>query len=75
MSESTRMMLGLAIGIIVMIILVMKTKIHTFIALLLAALITGLIGGMPVVDMTDAAGDNNRRYNGNKRRIWKYLEK
>lgn len=37
MSESTRMMLGLAIGIIVMIILVMKTKIHTFIALLLAA--------------------------------------
>ena len=38
MSESTRMMLGLAIGIIVMIILVMKTKIHTFIALLLAAL-------------------------------------
>ena len=56
MSESTRMMLGLAIGIIVMIILVMKTKIHTFIALLLAALITGLIGGMPVVDMTDAAG-------------------
>ena len=56
MSESTRMMLGLAIGIIVMIILVMKTKIHTFIALLLAALITGLIGGMPVVDITDAAG-------------------
>lgn len=56
MSESTRMMLGLAIGIVVMIILVMKTKIHTFIALLLAALITGLIGGMPVVDMTDAAG-------------------
>ena len=37
MSESTRMMLGLAIGIIVMIVLVMKTKIHTFIALLLAA--------------------------------------
>ena len=34
MSESTRMMLGLAIGIIVMIVLVMKTKIHTFIALL-----------------------------------------
>jgi len=56
MSESTRMMLGLAVGIIVMIILVMKTKIHTFIALLLAALITGLIGGMPVVDITDAAG-------------------
>ena len=38
MSESTRMMLGLAIGIIVMIVLVMKTKIHTFIALLLACL-------------------------------------
>lgn len=56
MNESTRMMLGLAIGIIVMIILVMKTKIHTFIALLLAALITGLIGGMPVIDMADAAG-------------------
>ena len=56
MSESTRMMLGLAIGIIVMIVLVMKTKIHTFIALLLAALLTGLIGGMPVVDLTDAAG-------------------
>ena len=55
MSESTRMMLGLAIGIIVMIVLVMKTKIHTFIALLLAAAITGLIGGMPVVDITDAA--------------------
>lgn len=55
MSESTRMMLGLAIGIIVMILLVMKTKIHTFIALLLAATITGLIGGMPVVDIKDAA--------------------
>lgn len=54
MSESTRMMLGLAIGIIVMIVLVMKTKIHTFIALLLAAMITGLIGGMPVVDVTNA---------------------
>ena len=38
-----------------MIVLVMKTKIHTFIALLLAAAITGLIGGMPVVDITDAA--------------------
>lgn len=56
MSESTRMMLGLVIGIAVMIVLVMKTKIHTFIALLLASLITGLIGGMPVVDLTDAAG-------------------
>lgn len=57
MSESTRMMLGLVIGIAVMIILVMKTKIHTFIALLLASLITGLIGGMPVVDITNAAGE------------------
>lgn len=38
-----------------MILLVMKTKIHTFIALLLAATITGLIGGMPVVDIKDAA--------------------
>ena len=34
MTESTRMLLGLAIGIILMIILVMKTKVHTFIALL-----------------------------------------
>lgn len=57
MSESTRMMLGLVIGIAVMIILVMKTKVHTFIALLLASLITGLIGGMPVVDITNAAGE------------------
>ena len=56
MDESTRMMLGLAIGIAVMIILVMKTKIHTFIALLLAAMITGLIGGMPVVDTEDTVG-------------------
>ena len=57
MSESTRMMLGLVIGIAVMIVLVMKTKVHTFIALLLASLITGLIGGMPVVDITNAAGE------------------
>lgn len=52
MSESTRMLLGLAIGIIVMIILVMKTKVHTFIALLIAAIITGLVGGMSVTDVT-----------------------
>ena len=57
MSESTRMMLGLVIGIAIMIVLVMKTKVHTFIALLLAALITGLIGGMPVADITNAAGE------------------
>ena len=57
MSESTRMMLGLLIGIAVMIVLVMKTKVHTFIALLFAALITGLIGGMPTVDITNAAGE------------------
>lgn len=56
MEDSTRMMLGLAIGIIVMIVLVMKTKIHTFIALLLAALITGLVGGMPVTDGNDITG-------------------
>ncbi|MFV0363435.1 MAG: hypothetical protein ACK5LL_10180 [Suipraeoptans sp.] len=56
MSESTRMLLGLAIGIIVMIVLVMKTKVHTFIALLLAAVITGLIGGMSPVDITLADG-------------------
>lgn len=46
MAESTRMLLGLAIGIILMIVLVSKTKVHTFIALLLAAIVTGLIGGM-----------------------------
>ena len=51
------MMLGLVIGIAIMIVLVMKTKVHTFIALLLAALITGLIGGMPVADITNAAGE------------------
>lgn len=56
MSESTRMLLGLAIGIILMIILVMKTKIHTFIALLLAAVVTGLIGGMSPADVTLADG-------------------
>lgn len=52
MSESTRMLLGLAIGIIVMIILVMKTKVHTFIALLIASIITGVIGGMSITDIT-----------------------
>lgn len=57
MSESTRMLLGLAIGIIVMIILVMKTKVHTFISLLLAAMIAGIIGGMPVTDMAGADGE------------------
>lgn len=46
MAESTRMLLGLAIGIILMIVLVSKTKVHTFIALLMAAMVTGLIGGM-----------------------------
>lgn len=50
MDESTRMLLGLAIGIVLMIVLVSKTKVHTFIALLLAAIVTGLIGGMPVSD-------------------------
>ena len=29
MSESTRMLLGLALGIIIMILLVMKTKVHS----------------------------------------------
>lgn len=48
MSESTRMLLGLALGIIVMIVLVMKTKVHSFMALLIAAMITGIIGGMPI---------------------------
>ena len=52
MDESTRMLLGLAIGIILMIVLVSKTKVHTFIALLMAAVVTGLIGGMPVTDIT-----------------------
>lgn len=52
MDESTRMLLGLAIGIILMIVLVSKTKVHTFIALLTAAVVTGLIGGMPVTDIT-----------------------
>lgn len=52
MDESTRMLLGLAIGIIVMIVLVSKTKVHTFIALLIAAIITGLIGGMTPGDVT-----------------------
>lgn len=40
MDESTRMLLGLAIGIILMIVLVSKTKVHTFIALLAAAVVT-----------------------------------
>lgn len=56
MSESTRMLLGLALGIILMIVLVSKTKIHTFIALLLASLVTALIGGMSPVDITLADG-------------------
>lgn len=56
MTESTRMLLGLAIGIILMIILVSKTKVHTFIALLIAALVTALIGGMSPADMTLADG-------------------
>jgi len=51
MSESTRMLLGLALGIIVMIVLVMKTKVHTFMALLIAAMIAGIIGGMPIADI------------------------
>ena len=56
MSESTRMLLGLALGIIVMIVLVMKTKVHSFMALLIAAMITGIIGGMPISDITLADG-------------------
>ena len=56
MSESTRMLLGLALGIIVMILLVMKTKVHSFMALLIAAMITGVIGGMPISDVTLADG-------------------
>ena len=56
MSESTRMLLGLALGIIIMIVLVMKTKVHSFMALLIAAMITGIIGGMPISDITLADG-------------------
>ena len=56
MSESTRMLLGLALGIIIMIVLVMKTKVHSFMALLIAAMITGIIGGMPISDVTLADG-------------------
>lgn len=56
MSESTRMLLGLALGIIVMILLVMKTKVHSFMALLIAAMITGIIGGMSISDVTLADG-------------------
>lgn len=52
MDESTRMLLGLAVGILLMIVLVSKTKIHTFIALMLAAVVTGLIGGMAPGDVT-----------------------
>ena len=58
MSESTRMLLGLALGIIIMIVLVMKTKVHSFMALLIAAMITGIIGGMPISDVTLADGTN-----------------
>ncbi len=57
MSESTRMLLGLAIGIIVMIFLVSKTKVHTFIALIAACVVTGIVGGMPVVDVTTTLSD------------------
>lgn len=57
MDESTRMILGLAVGIILMIILVMKTKTHTFMALLIAALVTGIIGGMPIMDITNTGGE------------------
>lgn len=56
MTESTRMLLGLAIGIILMIYLVSKTKVHTFIALLSAAIVTALIGGMSPADVTLADG-------------------
>ena len=56
MSESTRMLLGLALGIIIMIVLVVKTKVHSFMALLIAAMITGIIGGMPITDVTLADG-------------------
>ena len=56
MTESTRMLLGLAIGIILMIVLVMKTKVHTFIALLIASIVTALIGGMSPADVTLADG-------------------
>ena len=58
MSESTRMLLGLALGIIIMIVLVMKTKVHSFMALLIADMITGIIGGMPISDVTLADGTN-----------------
>lgn len=56
MDESTRMLLGLALGIVVMIVLVMKTKVHSFMALLIACIITGLVGGMPISDITAADG-------------------
>jgi len=56
MDESTRMILGLAVGVLIMIVLVMKTKVHTFMALLIAAIITGLIGGMSPLDVTTADG-------------------
>ncbi|MCR5772193.1 MAG: GntP family permease [Butyrivibrio sp.] len=59
MSESTRMLLGLAIGIIVMIFLVSKTKVHTFIALLVACVVTGIVGGMPLVDVTNTLADGS----------------
>ena len=59
MSESTRMLLGLAIGIIVMILLVSKSKIHTFIALIIACVVSGVVGGMPVVDVTNTLSDGS----------------
>lgn len=57
MAESTRMLLGLAIGIILMIVLVSKTKVHTFIALLLASMVTGIIGGMGSSALVNAIQD------------------
>ncbi|SDM41748.1 GntP family permease [Lachnospira pectinoschiza] len=61
MSESTRMLLGLAIGIIVMIYLVSKTKIHTFIALIVACVVTGIIGGMPLADVVKTLDDGTKQ--------------
>lgn len=57
MTQSTQMLLGLAIGIILMIVLVSKTKVHTFIALLLAAMVTALIGGMAPSSIVGAIQD------------------
>lgn len=57
MTQSTQMLLGLAIGIILMIVLVSKTKVHTFISLLLAAMVTALIGGMVPSSIVGAIQD------------------